>query len=80
MARVITKGNCYENLANSVVLTAVDDYRRILKRLSKNPDCKMTAAAAKELEQFFRSGGYSALTSVDGEFLIMRIRAEVMSK
>ena len=35
-----SQGNPYENLANAIVLTAVDDYRRALKRFAKNPNSK----------------------------------------
>ena len=62
----------YENLANAIVLQAVKDYRDALKRLKKKPG-NQTA------ERFFRSGWYKALTSVDGEYLIQKLREEAKS-
>lgn len=76
MVKSVSIGNPYENLANAIILTAVEDYRRVLKRYVKNPKSKEAAADVKELERFFKSSWYSALTSVDGEFLIRKIRAE----
>ena len=71
-----TNGDPYENLANAIILNAVDDYRRALKKYSKNPDSKSAKAEVDSLERFFKSQWYSVLTSVEGEFLIRKLRAE----
>ena len=70
----------YEQLANAIVLQAVKDYRSALKRIKMNPANKAAMSVAMECERFFRSDWYSALTSVDGEYLINRLREEVKSK
>ena len=67
----------YENLANAIVLSAVKDYRAALKRLSHHPDNEFARGEVDSLECFFRSGWYSVLTDVDGEFLIQKLREEV---
>ena len=69
-------GDPYENLANAIVLSAVEDYRKALKKYSRNPDSKSAKAEVDSLERFFRSQWYSILTSVEGEFLIRKLRAE----
>ncbi|HRV33042.1 MAG TPA: hypothetical protein P5281_01745 [Anaerovoracaceae bacterium] len=66
----------YENLANAIVLQAVKDYRDALKRLKKKPQNKAAMADAMECERFFRSPWYRELTSVDGEYLIEKLREE----
>ena len=66
-----------ENLANAIVLSAVRDYRGALKRLARNPGSEYAKREVSDLERFFRSGWYSVLTDVDGEYLIERLRAEV---
>ena len=76
MAKTVLKGNPYENLANTIIFTAVEDYRKALSRFSRNPDSKDAQADVSELERFFRSRWYSVLTSVEGEFLIRKLRAE----
>lgn len=69
-------GDPYENLANAIVLSSVVDYRKALKKYSKNPGCKSVKANVDSLERFFRSQWYSVLTYVEGEFLIRKLRAE----
>lgn len=66
----------YENLANAIVLQAVKDYRDALKRLKKKPGNQAAMSDAMECERFFHSGWYKTLTSVDGEYLIQKLREE----
>lgn len=67
----------YERLANAFILQAVTDYRSVLKKIRRNPKNKDSVDEALRIERFFRSGWYSQLTSVDGEYLIRRLRDEV---
>lgn len=69
----------YENLANAIVLQAVKNYRDALKRLKKKPSNQSAMSDAMECERFFRSDWYKALTSVDGEYLIQKLREEAKS-
>ena len=80
----------YENLANAIIETAVDDYRKALRKI------KMRYAAAwnlvspyrlsrlneviicLDIEDFFRSEWYYTLTDIDGDFLIEKLRDEIM--
>lgn len=68
--------DAYENLANAIILSAVKDYRRALRLLSKNPHSRSAMTAVHEMERFFRSDWYETLTSVDGEMLIRKLREE----
>ena len=67
----------YERLANAIILQAVADYRVALKKIKAHPKNRDAINEALEIERFFRSGWYSQLTSVDGEYLIRRIQEEV---
>ena len=67
----------YEQLANAIFLQAVNDYRSALKRIKMNPANKSAMSDAMECERFFHSGWYSALTRVDDEYLINKLREEV---
>lgn len=67
----------YENLANAIILQAVKDYRMALRSLKANPKNRTAQADKAEIERFFRSQWYSALTSVDGEMLIRSLQKEV---
>jgi hypothetical protein len=67
----------YEQLANSIILQAVKDYRDALKKLKKRPNYEPAKIMKNEVERFFRSDWYRELTSVDGSILIKKLRAEV---
>lgn len=69
--------NPYEKLANAIILQAVSDYRTALKKVKKNPKNRDAIDEALQIEKFFRSEWYQVLTSVDGGYLIDRIRKEV---
>jgi len=68
----------YERLANAIIIQACKDYKTAYKRYIRNsrrtdkPDKELV-----ELEAFFRSDWYKALTTVDGEYLMDRIKKEV---
>lgn len=67
----------YQNLANTIILMAVKDYRDALKKLKKRPRYGPAQDMKNEVERFFRSDWYRELTSVDGEILIKKLQAEV---
>jgi len=70
-------GNPYENLANAIVVKACEDYRAALKKIKHNPKNRNAIDEALSLERFFRSQWYQTLTSVDGDFLIRKLRGEI---
>lgn len=67
----------YEKLANAIILQGVSDYRATLKKVKKNSKNRDAIDEALQIEKFFRSEWYQVLTSVDGEYLIDRLRKEV---
>lgn len=67
-----------QNLANAIVLQAVEDYRNALNGKSYNrlpPE-----AVIREIERFFRSDFYRLLTKIDGEWLISKLKQEHREK
>lgn len=69
--------NPYAELANAIVLCAVKDYRKALKRLRKFPRDDSARRTKAECERFFLSGWFATLTSLDGEVLMEKLKAEV---
>lgn len=67
----------YERLANAIILQAVSDYRVALKKIKAHPKNREAISEALEIKKFFRSGWYSILTDVDGEYLIRRLQDEI---
>lgn len=67
----------YERLANAIIHLAAQDYMRALRSLKRNPNSRTARQIADDNERFFRSDWYSALTSVDGDYLIRRMKEKV---
>ena len=56
---------------------AMYDYMKALQKLKKYPRDSEARQMRNDCESFFRSSWYSALTSVDGEFLMRKLQMEV---
>lgn len=67
----------YENLGNAIILLAVKDYRKALQKHSKRPNYEPAIQTIDEVERFFRSEWFEQLTSLNGEMLIRKLKAEV---
>ena len=72
-ARVAVNENldCYENLANAIILQAVKDYKKALRQLEGNPRNQEARHDKVRLEKFFRSQWYGVLGDdmVDGDHI-----------
>ena len=68
---------CYENLANAIVLQAFKDYKRALWRLSQDPYDFVAAGNKKKLDRFFDSNWYRLLTDVDAAILVGEAKRQV---
>ena len=66
----------YEALADAIVLQAVKDWRRATRKLKKYPTAWSAKHLKKDAEKFFRSDWFKNLTSVDGEYILMRLKEE----
>lgn len=63
----------YENLANAIVVQAIQDYKAAKKVLRKNPNHILAKRDVADVERFFRSKWYRLLTNVDASYLMERI-------
>jgi hypothetical protein len=68
--------NCWQDLANAVILQAIEDYRRICGKLRFRPWLAGAARAKRELEEFFLSRWFRTLTTLDGQELLSSLRRE----
>ena len=64
---LVRKG--WEDLANAVVLQAVEDYERACRALRRRPDLRERAAEKRSLERFFRSRWFRTLSPLTFEEL-----------
>ena len=69
--------NPYGELANSIVLQAVKDYRDANKKLSRGRINHEAERMKNECLRFFRSRWFATLTGIEPEFLIRRLDEEV---
>ena len=67
----------YQELANAIIEQAAKDYRIALAYHFKHPGNTRYQQNVCEIERFFRSDWYTALTDVEGEYLIREIRRRV---
>ena len=70
----------YEEIANAIVIQACNDYKKAYKRsLLKKGEHGKPDTILIELEEFFHSNWYKTLTEVDGEYLMERLKNEVLA-
>ena len=69
--------DCYQNLANAIILLAVKDYKTVLRRLMRNPRSQDAQREKKRLERFFFSQWYGVLTDLDPKRLISGVKDRV---
>ncbi len=62
--------NPYEALANAIIKSAANDYMKEIKGQRRGSELK-------KLEEFFLSDWFTALTSVDGKWLMQELKREV---
>ena len=67
----------FEELINAIIVRAVKDYRYVLKKCIRYPYSKEWQTEKRKLEQFFHSAWYKALTNLDSEILIRKIKEEL---
>lgn len=74
----------YLDLAAAIVKTAADDYIKLLRKLwSRKPDIQQKRkliVEKAELEEFFHSGWYEALTDIDPDRLMYQCKMNAMEK
>lgn len=78
--KVVSEREAYENLANAIVLSAVNDYKSALIRQKRNPDSVSAAEDVKHLEKFFYSDWYEMLTNLDASYLIRKMKEMIDNK
>lgn len=64
-------------LMNAIIVRACDDYRAALKVLNEDPENSSAKYRKRECENFFRGELFEALTDLNPEILIRRMREEV---
>ena len=66
----------YVKLANAIIIQAAKDYRNTRKKLKKNRKNEEAKLMVEDLERFFRSDYFAALTDLDGQALLTKLEEE----
>lgn len=77
---VVDYVDCYQNLANAIILQAVKDYKKVLRRLARNPQNQDAQREKKRLERFFFSQWYGILTDLDPKLMISGVMKRMHSE
>ena len=66
----------YEKLASAIIIQAAKDYRSARKKLKKNRKNEEAKLMVEDLERFFRSDYFAALSDLDGPALLTKLEEE----
>lgn len=72
--------NPFEELAQAIILQAVEDYRHAINRLREKPEDARLQKQKKEVERFFLSSWFQVLTDLNGKRLLHRLQAEMLER
>ena len=68
--------NGYRSLAAAIVLQAIKDYRKAAKRYKAEKAKEKSLWEMQEITQFIRSGWFRALTDLDPDAVLERLKEE----
>lgn len=66
----------YVKLANAIIIQAAKDYRNARKKLKKNRKNEEAKLMVEDLERFFCSDYFAALSDLDGQALLTKLEEE----
>ena len=72
--KIVDEKEAYEDLANAIIVSAVEDYKRVTVHIKRNPGNKSAIAEKKRLEKFFHSEWYEMLTDLDASYLLRKVQ------
>ena len=72
--------NGWDDLAEAIILRAVEDYRHTNNRLRVKPEDDRLQKRKEEIEEFFRSSWFQVLTDLNGRQLLHQILVEMKER
>ena len=67
----------YEALAHAIIVQAVIDYKAARRVLQKHPEDILAQSEIAKIKRFFHSRYFRKLTSVDADYLLKQIEADL---
>ena len=65
--------SAYENLANAIIVLAIEDYIKAKRRLLRNGNDFKSKIVKEECERFFNSKYFALLTNIDIEYVLKEL-------
>ena len=75
-----TRRDEWSDLAEAIILKAVDDYRYTSKRLLAKPNDDRLQMRKAEIKKFFLSSWFQVLADLDGKLLLQKLQAEMKQR
>ena len=72
--------NGWDDLAEAIILRAVEDYRHTNSRLRAKPEDDRLQKRKEEIEEFFRSSWFQVLTDLNGRQLLHQIQVDMKER
>lgn len=69
-----------QELANAIILQAVEDYRVELHKLALDPHNRKAQIARRSIKNFFRSDWFESITDLNPEELIAKLEQEAQNE
>ncbi len=73
MKKLVSDDRAWEDLANAIIIRAVDDYKHALGYLKRHPESASAQREADELERFFYGQWIELLTNINPDQLLPKI-------
>ena len=71
--KLVSEDQGWEDLANAIIIQAVEDYKQALGYLKRHPDCEEAKCDVERLERFFYRQWFELLTNLTPDQLLPRI-------
>ncbi len=78
--KYVGEQNAWEDLANAIVMLAVEDYKHALLRQKRHPESKAAKEEVRRQEAFFYSDWFECLTDLEPSYLIRKLKEMINEK
>ena len=75
--KIIISDDPYEHICKAIIVQAVNDYRREMKRVIVNPRNKEALDEVLDIEEFLKSQWFQQLCQLDGQYILKRLQTEM---
>ena len=71
--KLVSEDQAWEDLANAIILQAIEDYGHALRYLNRHPENEAAQRDADRLERFFYGQWFELLTNMESNYLLPRL-------